>query len=90
MIVLHTQSTSYIIYQRNEAVQITQFWKNLNQGSVIIFDKWKLVRLIDLIPGLLYEVKSGIQSIKKTNYHWSKIIIEPWSRFFPTVGTFIS
>ena len=82
MIVLHTQSTSYIIYQRNEAVQITQFWKNLNQGSVIIFDKWKLVRLIDLIPGLLYEVKSGIQSIKKNNIHWSKIIIEPWSRFF--------
>ena len=56
--------------------------KNLDQGSVIIFYQWKLFWLIDLIPGLLYEVKPGIQSIKNINFHWSKIIIEPYSRFF--------
>ena len=34
--------------------------KNLDQGSVIIFDQWKLFRLIDLIPKPLYEEKPGI------------------------------
>ena len=56
--------------------------KNLDQGSMIIFDQWKLFCLIDLIPSLLYEVKPDIRTIKKNNFHWSKIIVEPCSRFF--------
>ena len=37
--------------------------KNLDQGSVTILDQRKLFCLIDLIPGLLYEVKLGIKFI---------------------------
>ena len=71
------------IIQADLPIRITEFCnKNLDQGSIMIFDQWKLFCLIDMIPGLLYEVKPGIQTIKKNNFYWSKIFVEPWWRFF--------
>ena len=71
-----------LLYQINVPVQIAEFWdKNLDQGSVIIFEQAKWFSLIDLIPGPLYEVKIGIKSIKTNNFHCWKIITNHWSRF---------
>ena len=62
---------------------ITVFWgKNLDQGFVIIFDQWKLFLLIYLIPFFTSYRGPGFKSINRNNFHWSKIIIKPWSRFF--------
>ena len=54
--------------------------KNLDQCFVIIFDQWKSFQLIDLIPELLYEVKPGVKSINRNDFHWPKIIAKHWSR----------
>ena len=56
--------------------------KNLDQCFVIIFEQHKLFQLIALIPGALYEVKLGIKSINRNNFHWSKIIAKHRSRSF--------
>ena len=40
--------------------------KNLDQCSVIIFDKWKLFHLIDLIPGFTSYRAPGIKAINWT------------------------
>ena len=70
------------LYQINVPIRLLNFEKkNLDQCFVNIFDQWKLFHLIDLIPGPLYEVKSGINSINWNHFYCSKIITRHRSRF---------
>ena len=55
--------------------------KNLDRCVVIIFEQEKLFQLIALIPGALHEVKPGIKSINRNNFHCPKMIAKHRSRF---------
>ena len=77
-------SAPTLIYQtkiRTFRVSDFFFRKNLDRSSLTIFAKWKLFLWVDLIPSLLYEVKSGIDSTHRNYYHCGKIVSELWSRF---------
>ena len=74
-------STYSTLSNKRTGMNYRILWKNLDQGSVIIFDQWKWFRLIDLVPGFTSYRGLGIKSINRNHFHWSEIITKPWSRF---------